>query len=99
MESARIEASDQIPHPLRVVIMQIPSLPGKKKRQMPGVCPGGGGVDVEPSIWLVHKENVDDMANFIPAVKISQVSGLLRFKWMQVISFQLCNTGTSYQLG
>ena len=32
---------------------QIPSLPGKKRRQIPGVCPGGGG-DVEASIWLVH---------------------------------------------
>ena len=30
---------------------QIPSLPGKKRRQMPGVCRGG---DVEASIWLVH---------------------------------------------
>ena len=28
---------------------QIPSLPGKKRRQMPGVCPGS---DVEASIWL-----------------------------------------------
>ena len=30
---------------------QISSLPGKKRIQMPGVCPGG---DVEASIWLVH---------------------------------------------
>ena len=37
---------------------QISSLPGKKRRQMPGVCPGkgggGGGGDAEASIWLVH---------------------------------------------
>ena len=45
-----IEASDQIPHPIWVVIKcpapevhQISSLPGSKRRQMPGVCPGGGG--------------------------------------------------------
>ena len=34
---------------------QIPSLRGKKRRQMPGVCPEWGGGDVEASIWLVHK--------------------------------------------
>ena len=33
---------------------QIPSLPGKKRRQMPGVYLGGGGGYVEASIWLVH---------------------------------------------
>ena len=34
---------------------QIPALPGRKRRQMLGVCPGGGGgEDVEASIWLVH---------------------------------------------
>ena len=34
---------------------QIPSLPGRKRRPMPGVCPVlGGGGDVETSIWLVH---------------------------------------------
>ena len=31
----------------------MPSLPGRKRRQMPEVCKGGGG-DVEASIWLVH---------------------------------------------
>ena len=31
---------------------QIPALPGRKRRQMPGICPGGG--DVEASIWLVR---------------------------------------------
>ena len=35
---------------------QIPTLPGKKRHQMPGVCPdgGGGGGDVEASIWMVY---------------------------------------------
>ena len=35
---------------------QIPALQGRKRRQIPGVCSagGGGGGDVEPSIWLVH---------------------------------------------
>ena len=32
---------------------QIPSLPGKKRNQMAGVCLGGG--EVEASIWLAHK--------------------------------------------
>ena len=34
---------------------QIPSLQGKKRRQMPRVGPEG---DVKASIWLVHKFNL-----------------------------------------
>ena len=34
---------------------QITALLGRKRRQMPGVCPGGGG-DVEALIWLIHKQ-------------------------------------------
>ena len=51
VESARIEASDQIPQPLRVVI-KFPS-----SRAWKGVkCPGyARGVDVGASIWLIHK--------------------------------------------
>ena len=50
----------KFPHPQWVVIKCPPPgrlsssnslLPGRKRRQMPGVCPGG---DVEASIWLIH---------------------------------------------
>ena len=51
LESARIEASDQIAHPLRVVIKFPPSRAGKGVKY-PGYA---RGVDVEASIWLVHK--------------------------------------------
>ena len=46
--SHEIEASDQILHPL--MSGDMPSLPARKKRQMPGYARG----DVEASIWLVH---------------------------------------------
>ena len=35
---------DQIPHPLEDSDNQIPSFPGRQRCQMPGVCPGGGGI-------------------------------------------------------
>ena len=47
---------------------QIPSLPGKTRRQMPWVCPGRG--DVEASISLVHKAK--------QVVRKSAKNGLMR---------------------
>ena len=38
------KAWDQIPHPLEDSDNQIPSSPGRQRCQMPGVCPGGGGM-------------------------------------------------------
>ena len=38
------KALDQIPHPLEDFDDQIPSSPGRQRCQMPGVCPGGGGM-------------------------------------------------------
>ena len=35
-------SSDPMPRPGEDKVNQIPSLPGSKRRQMPGVCPGGG---------------------------------------------------------
>ena len=32
----------QMPRPVEDLVHQIPSLPDSKRRQMPGVCPGGG---------------------------------------------------------
>ena len=37
-------SSDQMPRPGEDLVDQIPSFQGSKRRQMPGVCPGGGGV-------------------------------------------------------
>ena len=34
-------SSDQMPGPREDLVHQIPSLPGKRRRKMPGVCPGG----------------------------------------------------------
>ena len=34
-------SSDQMPRPGEDLVHQIPSLPGSKRRQMSGVCPGG----------------------------------------------------------
>ena len=34
---------DQMPRPGEDLVPQIPSLPGSKRRQMIGVCLGGGG--------------------------------------------------------
>ena len=34
----------QIPHPRDGLSVQIPDSPGKVNIQMPGVCPGGGGM-------------------------------------------------------
>ena len=45
---------DQIPHLLEESDNQIPSSPVRQRCQMPGVCPGGGGGDVEALIWLIH---------------------------------------------
>ena len=42
--SHEIEGAVQIPHPLEGTDNQIPSCPGRQRCQMPGVCPGGGGV-------------------------------------------------------
>ena len=33
-----------MPHPKYVAVRQIPPSPGKGEGQMPGVCPGGGGM-------------------------------------------------------
>ena len=37
-------SSDQMPHPGEDLVRQIPSLPGSKRRQMPRVYLGGGGM-------------------------------------------------------
>ena len=50
-------SSDQMPRTGEDLVHQIPSLPGSKRRQMPGVCPGGGG-GVQASIWLVHNYGI-----------------------------------------
>ena len=39
-----MEGAVQIPHPLEDFDNQIPSSPGWQRCQMPGVCPGGGGM-------------------------------------------------------
>ena len=46
---------------------QIPALRGRKRHQMPGVCPGQGG-NVEASIWLIHYAFclLNSMFRFIP---------------------------------
>ena len=46
---------DQIPHTLEGSDYQIPSSLGQQRCQMPGVCPGRGGGDVEASTWPIHK--------------------------------------------
>ena len=54
---------------------EMPSHPEKKRRQMPGVCPGTG--DVEASIWLVP---LGDVKGRVPGR--SETSGSWSVFWI-----------------
>ena len=70
---------------------QFPSLPGKKRRQIPGVYPGG---DVEVSIWLVHNSlteaKIEDEL-IMPVQSLSgrgrtrELTGLFLINWLRLI--------------
>ena len=47
-------SSDQMPAPGKIKLIKFPP-PGQEKMSNAQVMPGGGGGDVETSIWLIHK--------------------------------------------
>ena len=70
---------------------QIPSLLGRKRSQMPGVCPGGG--NVEASIWLVHKPEIwiIDLSSAIVGMLMSS-SKLFLFSQQAYLNSRLIHT-------